>query len=140
MYHCGKMLALESHGCVLCRSVQTACIPAIRVVAAMQPLNAVAFVGDGVYQGAKDFTYLAAVMAGTCSVAAVLMVTGDGTLVHVWIALAVLQAGRGLGVTLRWLGVPVWGCGPSPLLIASTEDNVNSSLLEADVDDDSESP
>lgn len=114
-------------------------MPALRVVAAMQPLNALAFIGDGVYQGAKDFAYLAVATAGACFVAAALMVTGDGSLVHVWIALAVLQAGRGLGVAVRWAGLHAWGFGPSPLLV-SGEDAVNTALLEEAGDDVSEPP
>ena len=105
----------------------------------MQPLNALAFVGDGVYQGAKDFAYLAAATAAACFVAAAVMVTGDGSLVHVWIALAVLQAGRGLGVSARWLGLHAWGFGPSPLL-APRRDAVSAALLEDERDEDSEAP
>ena len=147
----------------VCRSVQAASVPAIRVVAAMQPLNALAFVGDGVYQGAKDFAYLAAATAGACCAAAAVMVAGDGSLVQVcvvpacvdrptvaslcnthslvqvWIALAVLQAGRGLGVTARWLGLSLWGFGPSPLLV-SGEGAVSTALLEESEDSDSEPP
>ena len=35
----------------------------LRLVAALQPLNAAVFVGDGVLQGAADFDYLALAMA-----------------------------------------------------------------------------
>lgn len=114
----------------------------MRVVAAMQPLNAIAFIGDGVYQGAKDFGYLAAATATACLAASLIMVTGDGALVHVWQALAVLQAGRGLGVSARWLGLNLWGFGPSPLLASDAiqAGSPTAPLLEDATDDNPESP
>ena len=39
----------------------------LRLVAALQPLNAAVFVGDGVLQGAADFDYLAMAMAASVS-------------------------------------------------------------------------
>jgi O-antigen/teichoic acid export membrane protein len=129
----------QQHHTMCCRTVQLASVPAMRVAAAMQPFNAVAFVGDGVYQGAKDFSYLAAATAGACCIAAIVMVTGDGSLVHVWIALASLQAGRGLAVSLRWLGFCPGGFGPSPLL-GSADGAVNTALLDEVGDNDADSP
>ena len=39
----------------------------LRLIAALQPLNAAVFVGDGVLQGAADFDYLAMAMAASVS-------------------------------------------------------------------------
>lgn len=120
---------------LLFRAVQNASVQAIRVVAVVQPLNAIAFIGDGVYQGAKDFGYLAAATASACLVASIVMVTGDGTLLSVWIALTVLQAGRGVGVAARWLGFHAWGFGPAPLLV-SGRSSATTPLLGENAEDD----
>jgi hypothetical protein len=121
---------VESRAC--CREVQLAAVPAFQVVAIMQPLNAIAFVGDGVFQGAKDFNYLAAVMAAACAATIAVMLTGNGSLVHVWVALALLQGGRAVGVIARWTGLHA-GFGASPLALvtsASTAGSIVSRLLE----------
>jgi hypothetical protein len=44
----------------VCRNVQHAGGKAIIVLAGMQPLNAVTFIGDGIFQGAKLSISLAA--------------------------------------------------------------------------------
>eukprot|EP00958_Prasinococcus_capsulatus_P003215 scaffold299_cov343-Prasinococcus_capsulatus_cf.AAC.8 len=44
--------------------VQDASMAPIMLIALLQPLNALVFVGDGVFQGAGDFGYLAVAMAG----------------------------------------------------------------------------
>jgi Na+-driven multidrug efflux pump len=45
----------------------------LRLVAALQPLNAAVFVGDGVLQGAADFDYLAMAMAASAAPALLLL-------------------------------------------------------------------
>lgn len=83
------------------------------VVAVMQPFNAVTFIGDGVFQGAKDFTYLAGGMALACALAAAALTTGDGSLRSVWLALLGLQTVRAVTIALRyWDRVPVLGGSP----------------------------
>lgn len=81
------------------------------VVAALQPLNAVVFVLDGVLIGAGDQRFLAAAMlAATVGVfaplAIVLGVTGAGVLA-LWGALACWFAARAVGVVGRYRG-PHW--------------------------------
>jgi putative MATE family efflux protein len=78
------------------------------IVAALQPLNAVVFVLDGVLIGAGDVTYLAAAMlAATLLVfvpaAAVVLVFGGG-LLWLWGALALWMVARGIGMATRFVG------------------------------------
>ena len=87
----------------------------------MQPFNALAFVGDGVFQGAKDFQYLAAAMAVACGAAVAGMARGDGSLQSVWAALALLQALRGAAIAVRYADV-VPGFGASPLALKAADE------------------
>jgi MATE family multidrug resistance protein len=72
-------------------------------VAAMQPLNAVVFVWDGIVIGTSDFRFLAVAMAlAAAAAAAVLLavVPAGWGLAGVWWGMTVLMAGR--LVTLGW--------------------------------------
>lgn len=105
---------IATEATAVCSEVQATAAPALVIVAAMQPFNALAFVGDGVFQGAKDFQYLAAAMAVACAAAAATMSSGDGSVESVWAALAVLQVLRGAAVAVRYINI-VPGFGDSPL-------------------------
>ena len=90
----------------------------LRLVAALQPLNAAVFVGDGVLQGAADFDYLATAMAASAAPALVLLsrvgsgvetslaagadaeVVSATALTGVWQSMSALQLGR--AGTLSW--------------------------------------
>ena len=90
----------------------------LRLVAALQPLNAAVFVGDGVLQGAADFDYLATAMAASAASALVLLsrvgsgvetslaagadaeVVSATALTGVWQSMSALQLGR--AGTLSW--------------------------------------
>lgn len=76
---------------------------ALVVVALLQPIGALVFVGDGIYLGAGRFSFLAVstVVAATAAVAvfAVVVATGSG-LVGVWIGIGVMVALR--GVAMVW--------------------------------------
>jgi len=80
------------------------------VVAALQPLNAVVFVLDGVLIGAGDLRFLAGAMVAAFAVflpAAVLAGTAGGTLVWLWAAITLLMVARLAGVAWRFAG-PAW--------------------------------
>ena len=77
------------------------------VVAAVQPLNAVVFVLDGVLIGAGDLRYLAGAMVGAFALfvpAAVLAGTAGGTLLWLWAAITLLMLARLAGVVWRFAG------------------------------------
>jgi len=79
----------------------------LRLVAALQPLNAAVFVGDGVLQGAADFDYLALAMAAAAAPAlGSLAVTGaaGAGLDSVWQSMALLQVGRAGTLAARYWG------------------------------------
>ena len=99
----------------------------LRLVAALQPLNAAVFVGDGVLQGAADFDYLAMAMAAAAAPALISLAavgTGGGGeavegtaglmgatgLAGVWRSMAALQGtsgdARGEILERRRTGVP----------------------------------
>jgi hypothetical protein len=86
----------------------------------MQPANAAAFVGDGVFQGAADFQYLAVAMLAACGIAGVTMFAGDGSISDVWMALLGLQMARGAAISLRYMDVVPWP-GKSPLTLSGEE-------------------
>jgi len=76
------------------------------IVAAMQPLNAVVFVLDGILLGAGDSAYLAVAMVaalGAFAIAAVVVVVLDGGLFAIWGALCVLMVARLIGMGARFL-------------------------------------
>ncbi len=69
----------------------------IPLVAAMQPIGAVLFVGDGVYLGASRFSFLAKTTIGAGMGAMAVLWLFDGTrndLIGIWIAIATLVALR----------------------------------------------
>ena len=75
------------------------------VVAALQPLNAVVFVLDGVLIGAGDLRFLAGAMVGAFAVflpAAVLAGAVGGTLLWLWGAVTLLMAARLAGMVWRF--------------------------------------
>lgn len=77
------------------------------VVAALQPLNAVVFVLDGVLIGAGDLRFLAGAMVAAFAVflpAAILAGTAGGTLLWLWGAVTLLMVARLVGVGVRFAG------------------------------------
>lgn len=87
----------------------------------MQPVNAIVFIGDGVFQGAADFQYLALSMCVACALASLGMLTLDQSLASVWMAILLLQVGRAASAASRYLNlVPL--AGPSPLNLKSGPD------------------
>jgi putative MATE family efflux protein len=77
------------------------------VVAALQPLNAVVFVLDGVLIGAGDLRFLARAMVAAFAVylpAAILAGTAGGTLLWLWAAITLLMVARLAGVAWRFAG------------------------------------
>jgi putative MATE family efflux protein len=77
------------------------------VVAALQPLNAVVFVLDGVLIGAGDLRFLAGAMVAAFAVflpAAILAGTAGGTLLWLWGAVTLLMVARLVGMTWRFAG------------------------------------
>jgi Na+-driven multidrug efflux pump len=80
------------------------------VVAALQPLNAVVFVLDGVLIGAGDLRFLARAMVAAFALflpAAALAGTAGGTLLWLWGAVTLLMVARLVGVGVRFAG-PRW--------------------------------
>ena len=77
------------------------------VVAALQPLNAVVFVLDGVLIGAGDLRFLAGAMVAAFALflpAAVLAGAAGGTLLWLWGAVTLLMVARLAGVAWRFAG------------------------------------
>ena len=75
------------------------------VVAAMQPINALVFVLDGILLGAGDAAYLAWAMVGALvafGLSAALVVVTDGGLLAIWAALCVLMLARLVGMGTRF--------------------------------------
>ena len=93
---------------------------AMMLVALLQPLNGLVFVGDGIFQGALDFSYLAASMAFASAAALAVLgsITGHTPLIPfslppfnlIWAAFAVLQVGRAVGIFWRYMNNA--GMGP----------------------------
>lgn len=84
----------------------------LRLIAFLQPLNAVVFVGDGILQGAADFDFLAVAMALAALPALASLspssLSGDTVLgagyglTSVWRSVALLQIGRGASLAARY--------------------------------------
>ena len=76
------------------------------IVALLQPLNGLVFVGDGIFQGALDFSYLAIAMSLASAVALLVLgsikVMSAPSFSMIWIAITVLQCGRALGLGWRY--------------------------------------
>jgi putative MATE family efflux protein len=88
--------------------VQTLALQVLLIVAAMQPLNAVVFVLDGILIGAGDVTYLAVAMLvatlGVFAPAAAAVLVLDGGLVWLWGALTLWMGARFIGMAARFVG------------------------------------
>lgn len=87
-----------------CPSVHTCC-PSHRLQVLTQPVNALAFLADGILYGVGGFAYAALAMVLACIPAAAAMLAGsrlaassaaamDGQLQAVWVGLAVLMSLR----------------------------------------------
>jgi putative MATE family efflux protein len=88
--------------------VQALALQVLLIVAAMQPLNAVVFVLDGILIGAGDVTYLAVAMLvatlGVFAPAAVAVLALDGGLLWLWGALTLWMGARFIGMGIRFVG------------------------------------
>ena len=88
--------------------VQALALQVLVIVAAMQPLNAVVFVLDGILIGAGDVTYLAVAMLvatlGVFAPAAVAVLVLDGGLLWLWGALTLWMGARFIGMAIRYVG------------------------------------
>ena len=88
--------------------VQALALQVLLIVAAMQPLNAVVFVLDGILIGAGDVTYLAVAMLvatlGVFAPAAVAVLVLDGGLLWLWGALTLWMGARFVGMAVRFVG------------------------------------
>ena len=88
--------------------VQDLALQVLVIVAAMQPLNAVVFVLDGILIGAGDVTYLAVAMLvatlGVFAPAAAAVLVLDGGLLWLWGALALWMGARCVGMAARYVG------------------------------------
>jgi MATE family multidrug resistance protein len=86
-------------------SVQDLITSAMFVLAIIQPVGALVFVGDGLYLGAGAFRFLAGatVMAATATAAMLIFVrVAGGSLDGVWWSIALLIAVRGLAFIVRY--------------------------------------
>jgi Na+-driven multidrug efflux pump len=88
--------------------IQDLALQVLLIVAAMQPLNAVVFVLDGVLIGAGDVTYLAAAMLvatlGVFAPAAAAVLVLESGLLWLWGALALWMGARCVGMATRFAG------------------------------------
>jgi putative MATE family efflux protein len=88
--------------------VRALALDVLWLVAALQPINAVVFVLDGVLIGAGDARYLAGAMAvATFAVfapAAALVLGLDGTLLWLWASICLFMAARLVGNVARFVG------------------------------------
>jgi putative MATE family efflux protein len=88
--------------------VQALALQVLLIVAAMQPLNAVVFVLDGILIGAGDVTYLAVAMLvatlGVFAPAAIAVLALDGGLLWLWGALTLWMGARFIGMGIRFVG------------------------------------
>jgi putative MATE family efflux protein len=88
--------------------VRALALDVLWLVAALQPLNAVVFVLDGVLIGAGDARYLAGAMASATFLVfvpgAALVLGVDGSLLGLWVVICLFMAARLLGNVARFLG------------------------------------
>src|SRR6266480_1135005 len=88
--------------------VQALALQVLLIVAAMQPLNAVVFVLDGILIGAGDVTYLAVAMlvatVGVFAPAAAAVLVFGGGLLWLWGALVLWMGARCVGMAVRYVG------------------------------------
>jgi MATE family, multidrug efflux pump len=89
-------------------NVQALALQVLLIVAAMQPLNAVVFVLDGILIGAGDVTYLAVAMLvatlGVFAPAAAAVLVFGGGLLWLWGALVLWMGARCVGMAVRYVG------------------------------------
>jgi Na+-driven multidrug efflux pump len=88
-------------------AVRDEVLPVLLIVAAMQPVNGVVFVLDGVLIGAGDSRYLAVAMLCATAIfvpAAVAVDALGGGLVALWGALTLFMLARLAGMGRRYLG------------------------------------
>jgi MATE family, multidrug efflux pump len=87
--------------------VRNAALPVLWIVAAMQPMNGVVFVLDGILIGAGESRYLAlAMLAATATFvpAAIAVDAFGGGLVALWGALTLFMVARLVGMGRRYAG------------------------------------
>ncbi len=88
--------------------VQDLAMQLLWIVAALQPLNAIVFVLDGVLIGAGDQRFLALAMIvatfGVYAPAAAIATIADGGIVALWCALVLWFMARAVGLSARYLG------------------------------------
>ncbi|MGQ0803550.1 MAG: MATE family efflux transporter [Actinomycetota bacterium] len=88
-------------------AVRALALDVLWLVAALQPLNAVVFVLDGVLIGAGDARYLAGAMASASFFVfipgAALVLGLDGTLLWLWVVICLFMAARLVGNAARFL-------------------------------------
>jgi Na+-driven multidrug efflux pump len=88
-------------------AVRAEAVDVLWFVAAMQPVNAVVFVLDGVLLGAGDLRFLATAMVGALAAfapACLLVGTAFESLPALWVAIGVLMAARLAAVVWRFRG------------------------------------
>jgi len=89
-------------------AVRALALDVLWLVAALQPLNAVVFVLDGVLIGAGDARYLAGAMAGASFFVfipgAALVLGLDGSLLWLWVVICLFMGARLVGNVTRFLG------------------------------------
>lgn len=98
------------------RQVIVLCAFLLWFVAALQPVNAIVFVLDGILIGAGDMRYLAWAMAGAAAVfapAAILVVMLDLGIGWLWAAIGLLMFARMAALLARFTG-PAWQVTGAP--------------------------
>lgn len=88
-------------------AVAAAAAEPLRDVAAMQLVNSLVFVGDGVLLGSADFAFLPVGMAAATALYAPSLLAMGGTLPGVWTAVGLLQVGRFAGFFVRFQSGPL---------------------------------
>lgn len=80
--------------------------PLLVAVALLQPINGLVFVGDGILQGATDFTYLAYAMGLAVALSLLTLEQGivplNDSLAGIWAVVALLQVLRAAGLAARY--------------------------------------
>ena len=97
----------------------------LRVVAPLQVLSSLVFVGDGILQGTRDFTFEAyAVSAASLLAGSSLFIRHDDALSAAWDAIAVLNGLRFLAFAYRYLvrGPLLAGAAPDEAPLAGDDD------------------
>ena len=83
--------------------------PLLLYAAFLQPLNGVVFVGDGIFQGATDFRYLAYAMGLAVALSLTFLEQGivplNDSLAGIWAVVALLQILRAAGLAARYYDI-----------------------------------